>query len=41
MESNDSNLSCFLKIPQSCGKMLIEKWRKESWPSFPGADSSQ
>lgn len=39
MESNDSNLSCFLKVPQSCGKMLIEKWRKESWPSIPGVDS--
>lgn len=39
MESNNLNLSCFLKFPQSCGKMLMEKWHKERWPSFPGADS--
>ena len=39
MESNDLNLSCFLKVPQSCGNMLIEKWHKERWPSFPAADS--
>ena len=38
MESNDQSLNCFLEVAQSHGKILIEKWHKKSWPSFPGVE---